>query len=174
MVCPCECQSADDAIPWNAVPKESVRSADSASVKYHKPHASAGEEHGSQPCSWFVWPASVLEPPLPSSRGGSEDSCRGMLAECGSRQLPLVSPGQGTVVMAWKWEGLDARKPFWPHPGPRSSQVWDDCASQSLAAPGDQGVSSTPEGRHRLAGQRAWLMDPAKKVGNKKRWGKQD
>lgn len=96
-----------------------------------------------------------------------------MLAESGSRQLPLVSPGQGTVVMAWKWEGVDARKPFWLHPGPRSSRVWADCASQSLAAPGDQGLSSTPESRRRLAGQRAWLMGSTKKAGNKKPWGKQ-
>lgn len=51
---------------------------------------------------------------------------------------------------------------------PRTQILTDvGCLSQSLAALGGQGLSSTPAGRHRLAGQRPWPTDPAKNVGNK-------
>lgn len=53
---------------------------------------------------------------------------------------------------------MRTRKPFWPHGGP-------DLHKCGLTS--GQSLSSTPMGRHRLAGQRAWPMDPAKKGGNK-------
>lgn len=48
----------------------------------------------------YGWPLS-LSHHYPQQGVALKDSCKGMLAESGSRQLPLVSPGQGTVVMAW-------------------------------------------------------------------------
>lgn len=75
----------------------------------------------------------------------------------------------------WSWPGNGRGGDQKAHLAARRTHILTDvgCPSQSLAALGGQGLSFTPAGRHRLAGQRAWPMNPAKKVGNKDPGGKQ-
>lgn len=123
-----------------------------------------------QPRSWFAQSASCpWSHHSPQQRVALKDSLRGKSVEWCRQLLCCQNRAE------WSWPGNGRGGDQKAHLAAHRTHILTDvgCPPQSLAALGGQGLSSTPAGRHRLAGQRAWPMNPAKKVGNNDPGGKQ-
>lgn len=66
----------------------------------------------------------------------------------------------------WSWprsgSGWRSESPFGPTQDLDIHRCGLTVPPRACQHPSDQSLSSTPSGRHRLTGQRAWPMDPAK------------
>lgn len=117
-----------------------------------------------------------LEPPPPSpdwqgvshrdSLGGGASQLR---VEAGSFHVSRW----GKVVMAWKWEGMRLESPCGHTQDPDPHSHRSAVPPRAQQQPAGQGLSSTPTGRHSLAGQRARPTDSAVRAGKKEPRGKQ-